>query len=72
LSIEAKPAIGSAEIFPERVNVGPGEMKKTAVYVTVRNSGKSDLLKDIEISIASEGPDKVRVTKRVHFMYPEE
>jgi len=72
LSIEAKVSTGSAEIVPERVNVGPGEMKKTAVYVAVRNSGKSDMLKDIKISIASEGPDKVRVTKRVHFMYPEE
>jgi len=71
LSIEAKPSIGIAEIVPERVTVGPGELKKTPVYVAVSNSGKRDMLKDIEISIASEGSDKVRVTKRVHFLYPE-
>jgi len=72
LSLEVRPPVGSAEIVPEKVTIGAGEMKKTPVYVAVRNSGRSDMLKDIEISIASEGPDKVRVTKRVHFMYPEE
>jgi len=72
LSLEARPPVGSAEIVPGKVTIGPGEMKKTPVYVAVRNSGKNDMLKDIEISIASGGPDKVRVTKRVHFMYPEE
>jgi cytochrome c oxidase accessory protein FixG len=72
LSIEAKPSNGSAEIVPEKVAVGPGEMKKTPVYVSVRNSGKSTMIKDIGISIHSGGPDRVSVTKRVHFMYPEE
>lgn len=72
LFIEAKALNGIAEVVPGRVAIGPGEIRKIPVYVAVKNSGNSSMIKDIEISIDSKKTDKLRITKRVHFMYPEE
>lgn len=71
LSIEAKALNRFAEVVPEEVSIGAGEMKQIPVYIAFGNSGKSGMIKDIDISVESKKPYKVRVIKQAHFMYPE-
>jgi cytochrome c oxidase accessory protein FixG len=71
LSVGARTENVPLEVVPGRIPIGAEEMKKVPVYVTVRNFNKDRSVKNIDISIESGKPDEVRVTKQVHFMYPE-
>ncbi|RJQ15310.1 MAG: 4Fe-4S binding protein [Nitrospiraceae bacterium] len=71
LAIKVKALNSVAVVAPDRVSIEAGAMKKVPVYVNVVNSVKSKVIKTIDISIESEKPDTVRVTKPARFIYPE-
>ncbi|RJQ53495.1 MAG: 4Fe-4S binding protein [Nitrospiraceae bacterium] len=71
VTVEAKAQNSIAEVVPARVPVRAGEMKKIAVYVAFRNSGKIRTIKNIDISIGSLKPGRVLVTKQARFIYPD-
>lgn len=71
LSVEAHAMNTAVEIVPRRISIGAGEIKKVPVYITVGNFHEGRTVKDIDISIESKRPGNDRITKQVHFMYPE-
>lgn len=61
----------TVRITPERVSMKAGEYRRIPVYVAVTNTSVMGNTRDVEISLTPEKGDKMKVSRKAHFIFPE-
>ena len=61
----------TVRITPEKVSMKAGEYRRIPVYVAVTNPAVMGNTRDVEISLTPAKGDKMKVSRKAHFIFPE-